>query len=59
MTQQGLINSIWAIASKLPGRCRVRPHVPNAWIDCAKIWLGFEIPFNRHFYKCTPPRPLQ
>jgi len=21
--------------------------------------VGFEIPFNRHFYEFTPPRPLE
>ena len=21
--------------------------------------VGYEIPFNRHFYKYTPPRPLE
>jgi len=36
----------------------VRPHVPDAWVDHAKTRLGFEIPFNRHFYKYVPPRPL-
>ena len=37
----------------------VRPHVPDAWIDHGKTRLGFEIPFNRHFYQYTPPRPLE
>ena len=44
----------------------VRPHVPDAWIDESKRdpldgeigIVGFEIPFNRHFYKFVPPRPL-
>ena len=44
----------------------VIPHVPDAWIDEAKTdeqdgevgIVGFEIPFNRHFYVFTPPRPL-
>lgn len=36
----------------------VKPHVPDAWIDWAKVKTGYEIPFNRHFYKYTPPRPL-
>ena len=34
----------------------VRPHVPDAWIDESKTKVGYEIPFNRHFYKYTPPR---
>ena len=36
----------------------VTPHVPDAWIDESKTKVGYEIPFNRHFYKYTPPRPL-
>jgi len=45
----------------------VIPHVPDAWIDESKRdekdgevgIVGFEIPFNRHFYEFTPPRPLE
>ena len=45
----------------------VKPHVPDAWIDENKRdeldgrigIVGFEIPFNRHFYQFTPPRPLE
>ena len=37
----------------------VRPYVPDAWIDYAKTRLGYEIPFNRHFYEYKPPRPLE
>lgn len=44
----------------------VKPHVPDAWIDEGKCdeldgevgIVGFEIPFNRHFYVFEPPRPL-
>lgn len=44
----------------------VLPHVPDAWIDKSKRdaldgevgIVGFEIPFNRHFYIFQPPRPL-
>jgi type I restriction enzyme M protein len=44
----------------------VIPHVPDAWIDKSKTdaldgevgIVGFEIPFNRHFYVFQPPRPL-
>ena len=36
----------------------VLPHVPDAWIDHDKTKIGYEIPFNRHFYVYTPPRPL-
>jgi len=45
----------------------VRPHVSDAWIDESKRdekdgevgIVGYEIPFNRHFYVYTPPRPLE
>ncbi len=37
----------------------VSPHVPDAWIDESKTKVGYEIPFNRHFYKYVPPRPLE
>ncbi len=45
----------------------VKPHVPDAWIDQDKRdpldgevgIVGFEIPFNRHFYVFQPPRPLE
>ena len=45
----------------------VKPHVPLAWIDETKRdakdgevgIVGYEIPFNRHFYEYVPPRPLE
>ncbi|MGR3967528.1 SAM-dependent DNA methyltransferase [Pseudomonas sp. 910_23] len=45
----------------------VKPHVPDAWVDESKRdaqdgevgIVGFEIPFNRHFYVFQPPRPLE
>ena len=44
----------------------VRPHVPDAWIARAKRdehdgevgTVGYEINFNRYFYRYTPPREL-
>ena len=36
----------------------VLPHAPDAWIDQEKTKVGYEIPFNRHFYVFKPPRPL-
>ncbi len=36
----------------------VRLHVPDAWMDRDKDRIGYEISFNRHFYKYTPPRSL-
>ncbi|GHB33277.1 restriction endonuclease subunit M [Pseudovibrio japonicus] len=45
----------------------VLPHVPEAWIDASKKderdgevgIVGYEIPFNRHFYVYQPPRALK
>jgi type I restriction enzyme M protein len=37
----------------------VRPHASDAWIDHEKTKVGYEIPFNRHFYVFKPPRPLE
>ncbi|WP_280352188.1 type I restriction-modification system subunit M [Nocardia abscessus] len=37
----------------------VLPHVADAWIDHDKTKIGYEIPFTRHFYRYTPPRPLE
>ncbi|WP_392336640.1 class I SAM-dependent DNA methyltransferase [Loktanella salsilacus] len=47
-------------------KAEVAPHVPDAWIDAGKVdaidggigIIGYEIPFNRHFYTYTPPRDL-
>ena len=39
-------------------KAEVLPYRPDAWIDHSKIKVGYEIPFTRHFYKYTPPRPL-
>ena len=44
----------------------VLPHVPDAWIDTSRRdqrdgkvgAVGYEINFNRYFYRYTPPRPL-
>ena len=37
----------------------VRPHVPDAWMERTKDKVGYEINFNRYFYKYTAPRPLE
>ena len=37
----------------------VTPHVADAWIDEQKTKVGYDIPLTRHFYKYTPPRPLE
>jgi len=39
-------------------RREVLPHAPDAWIDANKTKVGYEIPFNRHFYVFEAPRPL-
>lgn len=36
----------------------VLPHAKDAWVDHEKTKIGYEIPFNRHFYVFQPPRPL-
>jgi hypothetical protein len=41
-------------------RAEVLPYRPDAWIEHSKIKVGYEIPFNRHFYEYVaraPPRP--
>lgn len=40
-------------------RREVLPHVPDAWMDRSKDKVGYEINFNRHFYRYTPPRSLE
>lgn len=37
----------------------VLPHVPDACVDESKTRIGYEINFNRYFYKYVPPRPLE
>jgi type I restriction enzyme M protein len=45
----------------------VKPHVPDAWIDTDRRdprdgqvgLVGYEINFNRYFYRYKPPRPLE
>jgi type I restriction enzyme M protein len=37
----------------------VLPYRPDVWIDHSKIKVGYEIPFNRHFYEYEPPRLLE
>lgn len=40
-------------------RREVLPHVPDAWMDRSKDKVGYEINFNRYFYKYVPLRPLE
>jgi type I restriction enzyme M protein len=37
----------------------VQPWMPDAWVDHEKTKVGYEIPVTRHFYRYTPPRPLE
>lgn len=37
----------------------VLPHVPDAWMDRSKDKVGYEITFNRYFYKHPISRPLK
>jgi type I restriction enzyme M protein len=45
----------------------VKPHVPDAWVNTAGRdpkdgqvgKVGYEINFNRYFYRYQPPRPLE
>jgi type I restriction enzyme M protein len=37
----------------------VLPHIPDPWIDESKTKIGYEINFNRYFYKYAPPRALE
>ena len=36
----------------------VLPHVSDAWVDYLKTKVGYDIPFNRHFYVHKPTRQL-
>lgn len=36
----------------------VLPYVPDAWVDETKTKIGYEISFNRYFYKPEPLRTL-
>ena len=36
----------------------VLPHLPDAWMERTKDKVGYEVNFNRYFYRHTPPRPL-
>jgi type I restriction enzyme M protein len=40
-------------------RREVLPYTPDAWIDESKTKIGYEISFNRYFYKPRLLRPLE
>ncbi|WP_440634252.1 type I restriction-modification system subunit M [Candidatus Pelagibacter sp. HIMB1746] len=37
----------------------VKPHLPDSWMDRSKDKIGYEINFNKYFYKFTPLRSLE
>ena len=37
----------------------VQPHVTESWIDLDKTKIGYEISFNKYFYKHTPLRSIE
>ena len=37
----------------------VLPYAPDAWYNPEAVKIGYEINFNRHFYKPQPMRPLK
>jgi type I restriction enzyme M protein len=37
----------------------VKPHVPEAWINLDATKIGYEISFNKYFYKHTPLRSIE
>jgi type I restriction enzyme M protein len=39
-------------------RREVLPHAADAWVDDSKTAIGYEVSFNRYFYKPQPLRPL-
>ena len=40
-------------------RREVLPHAEDAWFDESSIKVGYEISFNRYFYKPQPLRSLE
>ena len=37
----------------------VKPHLKDAWMDRSKDKIGYEINFNKIFYKFNPPRDIE
>jgi type I restriction enzyme M protein len=40
-------------------RREVLPYAPDAWYHADKVKIGYEISFNRYFYKPQPLRSLE
>ena len=39
-------------------RAEVQPHVAEAWINLDTVKIGYEISFNKYFYRHKPLRSL-
>jgi hypothetical protein len=50
MSDTNLSSFIWSVADLLRGDYKQSEY--------GKVKVGYEIPFNRHFYVFKPPRPL-
>ena len=37
----------------------MHPHVPEAWINLDNTKIGYEISFNKYFYRHQPLRSLE
>jgi len=37
----------------------VKPHVPEAWINMETVKIGYEISFNKYFYRHKPLRTIE
>lgn len=40
-------------------QAEVKPHVPEAWISMDSVKIGYEISFNKYFYRHKPLRALE
>jgi type I restriction enzyme M protein len=40
-------------------KAEVKPHVPEAWINLDSVKIGYEISFNKYFYRHKPLRSLE
>lgn len=40
-------------------KAEVKPHVPEAWINLDTVKIGYEISFNKYFYRHKPLRSLE
>ena len=39
-------------------KAEVKPHVPESWINLDTVKIGYEISFNKYFYRHKPLRGL-